>query len=228
MGLSARRILSNARWSEWNPGRLTVYLVGCIFFSIGATFFIVSDLGTDPLDVFVLGVKEHISITIGIGQASVALVCITIWSLWNRCRPVVLPFITFFLCGSIIDLLLAVELAEETHIHRVGLMLVGGVLCAYGSTLIIMSAIGIRAMDLLAITMVRRWRWPFWASKGSLEALLLVAGWLLGGPVGVGTLCFLLSVNLLIQPMIAATERLTSITNLGLPTRTSASAPEAG
>ncbi|SBW23575.1 putative membrane protein [Candidatus Protofrankia californiensis] len=83
-------------------------------------------------------------------------------------------------------------------------------------------------MDLLAITMVRRWRWPFWASKGSLEALLLVAGWLLGGPVGVGTLCFLLSVNLLIQPMIAATERLTSITNLGLPTRTSASAPEAG
>lgn len=35
-------------------GRYAVYLTGCLLFSVGASFFIHSDLGTDPLDVFAL------------------------------------------------------------------------------------------------------------------------------------------------------------------------------
>jgi uncharacterized membrane protein YczE len=232
MGFSLRGIPAIVRRTGWTPERLGVYLAGCVLFSLGATFFIGSDLGTDPLDVFVLGVREHVPITIGLGQATVAAVCIAIWASWNRRRPIVSPFVTFFFCGSLIDLLLLVELADATHLHRVALMVIAGFLCAYGSALIIMSAIGIRAMDLVAITMVKRWYWPFWAAKGSLEAILLTSGWAFGGPVGVGTVWFLVSVNLLIPSMISATVRMTSLTNHGLPARVPRHAvlpaPEAG
>ncbi|WP_155255781.1 hypothetical protein [Salinispora fenicalii] len=80
-----------------------------------------------------------------------------------------------------------------------------------------MSGFDIRAMDLLAITMVERWRWPFWLAKGVLELTLLAAGWLMGDPAGVGTLCFLVGVDLLIQPLMWLNATVLRVRNLGLP-----------
>ncbi|MFJ8187181.1 YitT family protein [Streptomyces sp. NPDC096105] len=199
--------------------QLGVYLAGCFVFAAGATLFIHSDLGTDPLDVLALGLKEHIPITIGIAQAAIAAVCIAVWSMWNRRRPVVAPFITFFLCGSLIDLML---LTDMSWIGSVPSLATAVLLCAYGSALIIMSGIGIRAMDLIVITMTLRWKWPFWAAKAGIEAVLLGLGFLLGGPVGIGTLCFLVFVDGLIQPFMALNRRVLRLTNHGLaeqPTR---------
>ncbi|WP_371658310.1 YitT family protein [Streptomyces sp. NBC_00280] len=196
--------------------RCVVYLAGCLFFSAGAAFFIHSDLGTDPLDVFSLGLLEHVPLTIGIAQALVAVVCIAIWAVWNRRRPVVSPFVTFFLCGSLIDVLRAVDAAGYVPLSKTGVMLLGVLMCTQGSALIIMSGVGIRAMDLVAITMTHRWRWPFWCAKGALELVLLGSGYVMGGPVGVGTACFLVFVDTLIQPCMALNARLFSLRNHGL------------
>ncbi|WP_328967755.1 YczE/YyaS/YitT family protein [Streptomyces sp. NBC_00239] len=192
-----------------------VYPAGCLLFSVGAHFFIRSRLGTDPLDVFALGVLEHLPLTIGICQAAVAVVCIGIWAGWNRRRPVLSPFVTFFLCGSLIDLLQWAGLAGHLRLGGYPLMLAGAVLCAYASSLIIMSGFGIRAIDLVAITIRQRWKWPFWCGKGLIEAVLLAAGWLLGGPVGVGTLTFLVFVDLLIEPFVRFNRRYLDIPDRG-------------
>jgi hypothetical protein len=66
-----------------------MYLAGCVALSTGAAFFIHSNLGTDPLDVFSLGPQEQVPVTIGIAQATAAAICIAIWSLWHRRRPAV-------------------------------------------------------------------------------------------------------------------------------------------
>ncbi|MCF6524310.1 YitT family protein [Streptomyces sp. JJ36] len=203
--------------------RMLGYLAGCLVFATGASLFIHSELGSDPLDVLALGLKEHIPLTIGLAQALIALVCIAIWSAWNRRRPVVAPFVTFFLCGSMIDLLLLADLSWLADTAALG---VGVLLCAYGSALIIMSGIGIRAMDLVVITLVRRWGWPFWLGKAGIEAVLLATGWVLGGPVGVGTVCFLVFVDGLIQPFMALNRRALGMHNHGLDEPAPAAAPQ--
>nr|ACX83631.1 putative membrane protein [uncultured soil bacterium V167] len=193
--------------------RLGVYLAGCVVFAAGATLFIHSAYGVDPLDTLALGLLEHVPLTIGIAQALVAVVCIALWSVWNRRRPVLSPFVTFLLCGSLIDLM---RLTDTSALPRPVQLAIGVLLCAYGSALIIMSGIGIRAMDLVVITMTQRWRWPFWVAKASVEAVLLAVGWVLGGPVGVGTLCFLVFVDGLIQPFMAFNRRALRLENRGL------------
>ncbi|MBO4161934.1 YczE/YyaS/YitT family protein [Micromonospora antibiotica] len=193
------------------------YLIGCFFFSLGAYFFIVSHLGTDPLDTFALGLLRHVPGTIGIAQAAVAVTCVSIVAVWTRRRPVLSPMLTFFLCGSAIDGLLILDPVRLAPAPAATLLAAGTACCAYGSALIIMSGFGIRAMDLLAIAMVQRWRWPFWLAKGALELTLLATGWLMGGPAGVGTLCFLIGVDLLIQPLMWLNATVFRVRNLGLP-----------
>ncbi|MFJ2868686.1 YitT family protein [Kitasatospora sp. NPDC087314] len=195
--------------------RALVYLAGCLVFSTGAHFFIQSDLGTDPLDVFSLGVLRHLPLTIGICQAAVAVVCIAAWAAWNRKRPVVSPFVTFFLCGSLIDLFQWLRPAAWLGLRSYPLMLLGALLCAYASALIIMSGFGIRAIDLLAITIRHRRTWPFWCAKGLIEGVLLLCGWLLGGPVGIGTVAFLVFVDLLIEPFVRFNRRFLDIPDHG-------------
>lgn len=193
------------------------YLAGCLFFSTGAYLFIASEMGTDPLDTFALGLMRHVPITVGIAQFGVALVCVAVVSLWARRRPLVSPLVTFFLCGSIIDVMLWTDWGRGLP-PGYAMLTVATLFCALGSAFIIMSGFGIRAMDLVAIQALRAWRVPFWVGKGVLEGILLLSGYLLGGPAGVGTVFFLVGVDLLIQPIIWLTVRTFKLTNRGMPT----------
>lgn len=196
-----------------------LYLAGCLAFSCGAYLFIHSDLGTDPLDVFALGLMGHIPITVGIAQTAVAMICLAIVAAWTRTRPLLAPMFTFFFCGSVIDLLRWEDPARLLAVGPPGQLILGTFLCAYGSALIIMSGFGIRAIDLLALTVRARWNWPFWAAKGLIESGLMISGFLMGGPLGIGTAGFLVGVDLLIQPFIQANVRFLRLPNFGLPER---------
>lgn len=193
--------------------KITLYLVSCIVFSIGATFFIFSNLGTDPLDVFALGIQKHLGFKIGTTQSLFAIVCLLIYSSINKFKiPPLSTFITFFICGYLIDFFRwSLETPSES-IHPYLLLSIGVLCCIQGSSGIIMSDIGVRAMDLLAISLKEKTNIHFWIYKGVFEVILFTTGYLLGGPIGIGTVIFLLGVGWLIQPFIRINEKF-GITN---------------
>ena len=196
-----------------------LYLAGCVVFAVGATCFIEAGLGTDPLDVFALGVRDRSPLTVGLAQGAFAVLMLALWAGLTRRVPSVWPFLTFFFCGSMIDLWLHSDLLGNTPTNDVSLMLIGVALCSFGSAYIIMSGIGIRAMDLVAIALVERTGRPFWVFKAVSELVLLAVGWALGGPVGIGTLFFLVFVGLLIQPVMSLNGRIVGLPNHALPAR---------
>src|ERR1700687_5797484 len=91
-----------------------MYLAGCMSFSLGAKFYIDAHFGVDPMDMFAIGLAHHLGSTIGIGSGLIALAFLAVWSLWNRKRPPITPFITMFLVGSLIDLWILVHLEQLT------------------------------------------------------------------------------------------------------------------
>jgi uncharacterized protein len=205
---------------KWSGQQIVTYLNGCFCFSLGAKFFIDSHLGVDPLDVLNIGLANRLHITIGIASGAVAITFLAVWSLWNKRRPPLSPFFTMFLVGSLIDLwnLLQIGRIFQQVMPPVLMLVVGLLMCAYASSLIIMSGIGIRIMDLLVITMMRKWRWPFFVGKLMLEVGLCSSGWVLGGPVGAATIAFILLVGPFIQPFMWLNKRLLSLPNHGLQT----------
>ncbi|EMW0389619.1 MULTISPECIES: YczE/YyaS/YitT family protein [Bacillus] len=202
----------------WTRQKILFYIAGCFVFSFGAKFFIDSKLGTDPLDVLVLGIVKHTGLTIGIVSGLIAIVFLLTWSIWNRKLPPITPFFTMFFVGSLIDIwnLIRVEKFTNLLFSPYLVMVIGLVLAAYGSALIIMSGIGIRTMDLLAITIVHKWKWHFFYAKMLFEVLFVLSGWLLGGPVGIGTLAFVITVGPGMILFISLNERYLGWKNFGL------------
>lgn len=93
------------------------------------------------------------------------------------------------------------------------LMLLGVLLHAYASALIVMSGIGIRVIDLVAVSMVRHWGWSFLRGKLAIEVSFFAAAWLLHGPIGAGTVAFLAVVGCLVPSFMWANERLLQLPN---------------
>lgn len=197
--------------------QLAMYTIGCVLFSIGAKFFIDAKLGTDPLDVLVIGMNSYLHRGMGFCSSLVAVVLLAWWTIWNRRIPPLTPFVTTAAVGYLIDLwnYLRVEQLTATLGASVLQVLAGLMICSYASSLIIMSGIGIRIMDLVAITMIEKLGYSFFRAKMTLEIGLFASGWALGGPVGIATVLFLFIVGPFIQPFIAFNARVLKFRNFG-------------
>ncbi|ROM75010.1 hypothetical protein BK654_19405 [Pseudomonas brassicacearum] len=204
--------------------QMLMYLVGVCCFSVGAKCFIISQLGTDPLDVLIISIDKILRLGMGMCSAIVSLFFLTWWMLWNKKYPPISPFITTTLTGLLIDLWSALGLGEylTLRMNEYTLLATGLILCAYASALIIMSGIGIRIMDLVVLTMVSKWGWSFTKAKMIIEIGIFSTGWLLGGPFGVGTIAFLLVIGPLIQPFMTMNTKRLSLKNYGLMRASSA------
>ncbi len=210
-----------------SPDRLAMYLIGVMIFSLGALFFIVSQLGTDPLDVFVIALNNQLQVGLGACSALFSVGLLLWWALWNRRWPPLSPFITTTLTGLFIDLWLLLELdqALAAILGPYVLLSIGLALCAYASALIIMSGIGIRVIDLLVISMMNKLGWSFTLAKMVLEISIFLVGWALGGPFGIGTIAFLLIIAPMIKPFMNMNERYLRMGNYGLKRRNAEFAP---
>ena len=203
-------------------GQVWLYLLGCVLFSLGVKSFIDANLGTDPLHAMIIGIVQTIDlpfIKIGFIASSITVAFLIIWTVWNRRLPPVMTFVTMALVGYLIDFWNLIELQHYTTawLAPMPLMLLGLVVDAYASALIIMSGIGIRVMDLVAITFVRKLGWRFLWAKLMFEVGFVAVAWLFGGPVGMGTVGFLAIVGTLIPPMMWVNERFMGLPNHGLP-----------
>ena len=213
---------------NWKRYQVFLYCIGIVLFSLGAKGFIDAKLGTDPLDVLVIGMNLHLGVGLGICSSLIAIAFLSWWMVWNRKLPPLTPFVSTAAVGFLLDIWNGVHLQDHTigalpivnfhgvNLSAVGLDIVSLLICAYASSLIIMSGIGIRIMDLVAITMIQKWKWSFFRAKMTLEIGLFSLGWLLGGPMGVTTILFLFLVGPFIQPFMWANTKYFSIPNHGI------------
>lgn len=216
-GLSDRRRIPLDR----SASRPALYAMGCVAFSLGVKMFLDAGLGVDPLHAMTVGIVQALDrpyIGVGVVNGAVTLTLLLIWMVWNHRLPPISIFVTMLLVGYLIDLWNMVGLEQWTQAALPSplLMLFGLLLVAYGSALIIMSGIGIRVVDLLALTFVSRLRWRFYHAKLALEAGFLMVGFIVAGPIGIATIAFVCCVGPFVEPMIWANRRYLNLPDYGL------------
>lgn len=200
--------------------QIIMYAAGIVLFSLGVKLFIDAGLGTDPLHAMIIGIVDTVDlplIKIGFVESGITIFFLLIWTLWNRRFPPLMTFVTMAAVGYLIDFWNMLDFSGIGWIPRSALMLTALVMDAYASALIIMSGLGIRVMDLVAISMVRKWGWTFFWAKLLFEVSFVAIAFLFGGPIGIGTLAFVAIVGTLVPPMMWFSVRYFSLPNYGLP-----------
>lgn len=176
--------------------RLPRLLLGLALCGVGLGLVILADLGLDSWDVLHQGISDQTGISIGTVSILVGLALFGI-SLPLGEKIGVGTVLNVLLIGTTIDLM--VWLVEEpTPLAVRWLCLVGGiVLFAVGSGFYIGAGLGPGPRDSVMTSIAARGP-SVGLVRTVIEVTVLLAGWLLGGSVGIGTVLFALSIGPLV------------------------------
>lgn len=169
--------------------RLPRLLVGLTMFGVGVTLQVVSELGLAPWQVFHQGVSVKTGIPLGTVGIITGLLVLLLW-IPLRERFGVGTVANVVIVGVVIDvsLWLAPDHVEGL-VARFALLLSGILMVGLASAIYIGAGLGPGPRDGLMTGLAKRGM-NVGVARFGIEITVLVAGWLLGGTVGIGTAAF--------------------------------------
>ncbi len=180
--------------------RTPIMLFGLVVFGAGIALNIRSNLGLSPWDVFHEGLARRTSLSFGVVTILVGAAVFLGWiPLRQRIGPGTL--INPVAVGLVIDLTLSLVDDAPTHLLRWVYLLGGLVLLAIGSGLYIGARLGPGPRDGLMTGLAAKGL-SIRMARFIIEGVMLVAGWSLGGTVGMGTVVFTVLVGPLVQSFL--------------------------
>ena len=196
---------------------------GLFLCAAGIVALLESELGLSPWDVLHQGLARHTPLTYGTANIAVGVAVLVLAALLGaRIGPGTVA--NAVLIGLFIEALIHLEavndLSEQGLAVRWTLLVAGIGLVAVGSAFYLGAAMGAGPRDSLMLVLTARSGMRIGLVRTLLEASVVVAGAILGGTVGVGTIAF----ALLIGPALEASFWLIERTPLAGPAVASSAA----
>lgn len=177
--------------------RVALLLAGLCIAHLGVTLFLQTNLGSDPFNVFVQGMFRALpwpswtGMTHGRVHLMISLIILLVLLAVDRSYIGVGTVLCMALGGPIIDVYTA-WLSPVIHPElplplRLGLLVAGCLILAFGMTIVIRSQAGTGPNDLVAVVLSEKLRKPFGPVRVAVDCAFAGIGFLLGGVIGVGT-----------------------------------------
>ena len=175
--------------------RVILLLCGLTIAHLGVTLFLQADLGSDPFNVLIQGLYRFLPlpefITHGNVHVAVSFLIILVLLLTDRSYIRIGTLLCMILGGPIIDvftlLLGGIINNESAMILRLLSLVLGCVILAFGMTIVIKSNAGTGPNDLVAVVISDKSKKPFGKVRIAVDVCFALAGFALGGTLGLGT-----------------------------------------
>jgi uncharacterized membrane protein YczE len=172
-------------------------LLGLFLFGAGSALQVQANLGLSPWEVLHQGIAARTPLSIGIASIAVSLVVLLLWIPLRQ--PLGVGTVTnAVVIGLFIDLVIFLVPTPEALAVRWLLLIVGILFVGIGSGFYIGVHLGPGPRDGLMTGIARRGP-SIRVARTAVEGSALLAGWLLGGTVGLGTVLFSLTIGPLVQ-----------------------------
>jgi uncharacterized membrane protein YczE len=173
---------------------------GLFLFAAGSVTNLYSGLGMSPWGVFHVGITGPTGLTLGQVSQLVGLVVLLIgWALgfppgWGTVS-------NMFFIGWFTDRIMEWRLVPKPTdvLGQYALLLLSVVFVGAGSLFYMRVQLGAGPRDGLMVGLVRQLNKPVWLVRGGIEVSVLILGYLLGGPVGIGTVVTALTIGYSVQ-----------------------------
>ena len=177
--------------------KVVLFFLGLLLIALGSVHMIeVSHLGVQPFDILYVGLKEKFPITIGTASILIGCILLIIAFLLTKEKLKAGTILDTICLGVFVDLFLYMDFitAPESVIGQIYFLFYGTILISFGAALTIFSSFGAGPIDTFMLAIHKKTRISVKAATTMIEICALIIGFLLGGPVGAGTLvfCFLI------------------------------------
>lgn len=191
------------------PRRLLQLYLGLVAYGVSMWLMLESDLGLMPWDVLHQGVALQGGWSMGRVAVATSFVVLLAW-IPIRQKPGIGTISNAVVIGVVFDLVngwFGDALAGVQPAGRVGLLLAGIVLNAIATAAYIGAHFGPGPRDGLMTGISRRSGWSVRLVRTLIEGSVLLAGYLLGGTFGLGTVAYALAIGPMIQLMLPLFDR---------------------
>ena len=184
---------SSSRWRT-SVATLLVLTFGLFLFGTGEAMLVVSGLGNGPWTVLAQGLSERLAISIGWATFGVSVGVLLLW-IPLRERPGLGTIANAVVIAASLQVMVEVLPEPQSPVPQLLLVLGGIAAIGVGSGLYLTTNLGPGPRDGWMTGIHLRTGWPISAVRLGIEVAVIVAGWLLGGTVGVGTVLFALLIG---------------------------------
>ncbi|QDP40703.1 YczE/YyaS/YitT family protein [Radiobacillus deserti] len=189
--------------------RWTFFVGGLILLALGIALTIKGkDLGISPWDVFHYGLSLHFGLTVGLWSILAGLTIVLVTSLFTRSVPRIGTFLNMILVGLFIDFFNWLLPDVELFWIEVLVFILGIFISAYGVGIYVAPNLGAGPRDSVMLLINKATGWKVSRVRNGIELLVCVAGFFLGGPVGIGTILIVLCMGHIIGYAIPQSEQL--------------------
>lgn len=176
------------------------FLGGLIVMAFGITLTIKGKvIGTSPWDVLHIGLFNQFGLSIGTWSILTGLIIICATSLYLKRWPPLATWLNMLLIGSFIDVFN--WLLPDTHVFigQFAYFIAGFFIMSIGCALYISANLGAGPRDTVMMIIVEHFGGSVRMGRTIMEVFAAATGWLLGGPVGMGTVILALGTGYVIQ-----------------------------
>ena len=176
-------------------------VLGLLVFSFGVHLTIKANIGLAPWDCLGMGIAKHTPLNYGLAMTIMAVTILVIDLLLKE-RIGYGTVIDALLTGNFVQMFNDVDTLPENNsmILGIGIMLAGFVFMALGMWIYMRGEQCCGPRDSLLVGLGKRMpKVPIGIVEIILWAAVLLAGWLLGGPIGIGTLISTFGAGLVMQ-----------------------------
>ncbi|MEK4762091.1 YitT family protein [Viridibacillus sp. FSL E2-0187] len=192
-----------------NSWRWGFFMMGLIVIALGVSLTIKGQtFGVGSWDVLHIGLFKNFGFSIGSWSIITGLIIIGVTAIGTRQFPKIGTFINMVSIGIFIDffnwLLPDVDhLALQFFSFLIGIILIG-----LGGGMYISANLGAGPRDSLMLLAVDKLGLSITKARTIMEIAVAVAGWLLGGPVGLGTVLMAFGLGPIVQFSLAYSRKL--------------------
>lgn len=180
------------------PQRVIRLGSGLVLFGVSVGVMLAAGLGVGSWDVFHQGLAERTGITFGWVLNGVSIGVLLLW-IPLRQPPGFGTLANALVVGVVADLILRVLTTPEGFAAQLALLILGIVANGAATGLYIGAGLGAGPRDGLMTGLAFRTGRSIRAVRTVIEITVVAAGWALGGPVGLGTVLYAISIGPLSQ-----------------------------
>lgn len=180
--------------------RWIFFLVGVMVLSLGIAMTIKGQrLGVGPWDVLHIGLTKNFGLTIGTWSIILGVIIIVVTSAVLKQWPKLGTWLNMILLGLFIDLFNWMLPEFDTMTGQVIIFTLGVGVMSYGIGIYVAPNVGAGPRDSLMLILVDKLKISVKKVRTMIEVIVAVAGWLLGGPVGIGTVIIALLIGQIVH-----------------------------